>query len=76
MRIDSILPSQVSPGQTVIIQGEGLEASEKVLLGEDVVPFEVDGETVLVSIPDISGPIDVTVQSGDGQNDTATITVQ
>ena len=76
MRIDSVLPAQVFSGQTVIIQGEGLETSEKVFLGEDAVPFEVDGETLLVPIPDISGPVDVTVQSGDGENVTASITVQ
>jgi hypothetical protein len=34
MRIDSVLPNRASPGQSVIIQGDGLEAAEKVLFGD------------------------------------------
>jgi hypothetical protein len=29
MRINSILPNQAPPGQSVIIQGDGLETAEK-----------------------------------------------
>lgn len=76
MQIDSILPSRVSPGQSVIIQGDGLAASEKVFLGEEEVPFEVDGETLVVQVPDFSGSIDVTVQGGSGENDTSSIIVE
>lgn len=75
MQIDSILPNRVSPGQSVIIQGDGLGASEKVFLGEEEVPFELDGETLVVQVPDFSGPIDVTVQGGSGE-DTSSIIVE
>jgi hypothetical protein len=76
MQIDSILPSRVSPGQSVIIQGDGLDASEKVFLGEEEVPFEIDGESLVVQIPDGSGPVEVTVQASSGENDTASITIE
>ena len=35
MQIDSIIPNRVSPGQSVIIQGEDLETAEKVFLGDE-----------------------------------------
>ena len=76
MKIDSILPNRVSPGQSVIIQGDGLGDSETVLLGGDEVPFEIDGETLVVPIPDLSGEIDVTVRGGSGENDTSRITIE
>lgn len=76
MQIDSIIPNRVSPGQSVIIQGDGLEGSEKVFLGEEEVPFEIDGQTLVVQVPDFSGQIDVTVQGGSGENDTSMITVE
>lgn len=76
MQIDSIIPNRVSPGQSVVIQGEGLEDSEKVFLADEEVPFEIDGQTLVVQIPDLSGSIDVTVQGGSGENDTSSITVE
>lgn len=75
MEIDSILPNQVSPGQSVIIQGEGLETTEKVLLDDQEVPFDVDGGTLVVPIPDASGPVELTVEGGDGEGDTSTLTI-
>ncbi|MGH2707186.1 MAG: IPT/TIG domain-containing protein [Actinomycetota bacterium] len=76
MQIDSILPNRVSPGQSVIIQGDGLGASEKVFLGDEEVPFEIDGETLVVQVPDFSGQVEVTVQGGSGENDTSSIIVE
>ena len=62
MRIDSVLPNRASPGQSVIIQGDGLEAAEKVLFGDHEASFEVDGETLVAEVPDGSGSVEVTVQ--------------
>lgn len=76
MQIDSILPERVSAGQSVIIQGDGLEAVEKVFLGDEEVPFDVDGESLVVQIPDVSGEVELTVQGGDGEGDTSSITVE
>ena len=76
MQIDSIIPNRVSPGQSVIIQGEDLETAEKVFLGDEEVPFDVDGETLVVEIPDISGEVELTVQGEDGEGDTSSITVE
>jgi IPT/TIG domain len=76
MQIDSILPNRVSPGQSVIIQGDGLEAAVKVLVGDQEVAFEIDGETLVVEIPDISGEVDVTVQGADSESDTSSITIE
>ncbi len=76
MQIDSILPNRVSPGQSVIIQGDGLETVEKVFLGDEEIPFDADGETLIVQIPDVSGEVELTVQGGDGEEDTTSITVE
>ncbi|HEX8936159.1 MAG TPA: IPT/TIG domain-containing protein [Pseudonocardiaceae bacterium] len=76
MQIDSILPERVSPGQSVVIQGDGLETVEKVFLGDEEVPFDVDGETLVVQVPDVSGEVELTIQGGDGENDTSSITVE
>ncbi len=40
MRIESVLPNRVSPGHSVIIQGDGLETAEKVFFGEQEVYFK------------------------------------
>jgi hypothetical protein len=76
VQIDSILPERVSPGQSVVIQGDGLETVEKVFLGDEEVPFDVDGETLVVQVPDVSGEVELTIQGGDGENDTSSITVE
>jgi hypothetical protein len=76
VQIDSILPERVSPGQSVIIQGDGLETVEKVFLGDEEVPFDVDGETLVVQVPDVSGEVELTIQGGDGEGDTSSITVE
>ncbi|MGH3768328.1 MAG: IPT/TIG domain-containing protein [Pseudonocardiaceae bacterium] len=76
MQIASIIPNRVSPGQSVIIQGDSLDTAEKVLLDDQEVPFDVDGETLVVQIPDVSGPVELTVQGGDGAADTSSLTIE
>lgn len=76
MRIDSVLPNQAPPGQSVIIQGEDLEAAEKVFFGDQEASFDVDGQTLLVQVPDGSGAVDVTVEGADGKNDLASFTIE
>jgi hypothetical protein len=76
VQIDSILPERVSPGQSVVIQGDGLETVEKVFLGDEEVPFDVDGETLVVQVPDVSGEVELAIQGGDGEGDTSSITVE
>lgn len=76
MRIDSVLPNRTSPGQSVIIQGDGLEAAEKVVFGDDEVCFNVDGETLVADVPDASGTVGVTVEGDGGQSNTFEITIE
>jgi len=76
MQIDSILPNRVSPGQSVIIQGDNLGSAQKVLLDDQEVPFDVDGETLVVQIPDASGSVELTVQASDGEADTSTLIIE
>lgn len=76
MRIDSILPNQAPPGQSVIIQGDDLETAERVLFGDQDASFEVDGLVLLVNVPDGSGPVDVTVEGADGKSDPASFTIE
>ena len=75
MRIDSVMPAQVSPGQSVIIQGEGLETATKVFFNDQEASFEVDGETLVVLVPDGSGPVEVTVEGAEGASDAVSITI-
>lgn len=75
MRIDSVIPTQVSPGQSVIIQGEGLETATRVFFGEQEASFEVDGETLVVPVPDSPGPVDVTIEGAEGTTDPVNITI-
>lgn len=76
MRIDSILPNRVSPGQSVIIQGEDLDAATKISFGDQEVSFEVDGETLVVEVPDGSGTVEVTVEAADGTSDASNVIIQ
>jgi hypothetical protein len=76
MRIDSVLPNRVAPGQSVIIQGDGLEAAEKVFFGDQEVPFEVDGETLVAEVPDGSGSVEVTVQGASGTSEAYGVTIE
>jgi IPT/TIG domain-containing protein len=75
MRIDSILPNLASPGQSVVIQGENLEAAKRVFFGDQETTFEVDGEVLLVKVPDGSGAVDVMVEGQDGESETVSFTI-
>ena len=75
MRIDSVIPTRVSPGQSVIIQGEGLDAATKVFVGEHEASFEIDGETLVVPVPDSSGTVEVTVEGAEGTSNTVNIDI-
>ena len=75
MRIDSILPNHAPPGQSVIIQGDDVEAAERVFFGDQEASFDVDGQTLLVTVPDGAGTVDVTVEGADGQSDLSSFTI-
>jgi hypothetical protein len=75
MRIDSILPNQASPGQSVIIQGDDLGSAEKVIFGDQETSFDVDGEVLTVKVPDGSGAVDVTVEGRDGKSAVISFTI-
>ncbi|MGH3835604.1 MAG: IPT/TIG domain-containing protein [Pseudonocardiaceae bacterium] len=67
MKIDSIITSPAPPGQPVIIQGEGLDAAERLLFGSEPVPFKVNSTgSIEAEVPDGSGTVDVTVELKDG----------
>ncbi len=76
MQIDSVLPNRVSPGQSVIIQGEGLDAAEKVFFDDQEVAFQADGETLVVEVPDSSGTVEVTVEGANGTTSASTVTIE
>lgn len=75
MEIDSVLPNRASPGQSVIVQGDNLESTEKVLVDDQEVPFDADGGTLVVQIPDASGPAELSVEGAEGAGDSANITI-
>jgi len=75
MRIDSILPDLAPPGQSVIIQGDSLGDAEKIFFGDQEASFEVDGEVLLVRVPDGSGAVDVTVEGQNCQSEAASFTI-
>lgn len=76
MRIDSILPNQAPPGQSVIIQGDGLGAAERVFFGDQEASFDIDGEVLVVKVPDGSGTVDVAVEGADGKSDLFSFTIE
>ncbi|HEX4100739.1 MAG: IPT/TIG domain-containing protein [Pseudonocardiaceae bacterium] len=76
MRIDSVLPDRASPGQSVIIQGDDLETAKKIFFGDQEVPFEIDGGSLVVEVPDGSGTVEVTVEGADGTSDASSVTIQ
>jgi hypothetical protein len=75
LRIDSILPNLASPGHSVIIQGSDLGTATKVLFGDQEALFEVDGETLVVHVPDGAGAVEVTIEGSDGQRDIVNFTI-
>jgi uncharacterized protein YfaP (DUF2135 family) len=67
MKIDDIITNPAPPGQPVIIQGEGLDAAEKLLFGDESVPFKVNSTgSIEATVPHGSGTVDVTVELADG----------
>jgi IPT/TIG domain-containing protein len=75
MRIDSILPNLAPPGQSVIIQGDDLGTTKKVLFGDQDVSFDVDGEVLVVEVPEGSGEVEVTVEGADGESGGTSFTI-
>ena len=77
MQIVSVLPNRTSPGQSVIIQGEGLETAEKVFFGDQEVTFQIDGESLVVNVPDDgAGEVEVTVEGTGGNSNAYNITIE
>lgn len=76
MRIDRVLPNRTSPGQSVVIQGDGLETAEKVFCGDQEVSFQVDGESLVVDVPDSSGEVEVTVEGTGGNSNAYNVTIE
>lgn len=60
----------------MIIQGEDLEITTTVSFGDQEVPFDIDGKTLVVEVPDGSGTVEVTVEGADGTSDTSNVTIQ
>jgi hypothetical protein len=75
MRIDSILPNLAPPGQSVIIQGDGLGTAEKIFFGDQEASFTVDGAALVVEVPDGSGTVEVTVEGADGESEGVSFTI-
>jgi hypothetical protein len=76
MRVDSVLPNRASPGHSVIIQGDGLETAEKVFFDDQAVSFHVDGQVLVVVVPDVSGTVEVIIEGGDGTSDAVSLTIE
>jgi hypothetical protein len=55
MKIDSITPDSALPGTPVLIKGDGLDAADKLLFGDEQVPFKV-GSTGSIEADVPSGP--------------------
>jgi hypothetical protein len=70
MQIDSITPNSALPDTPVMIKGEGLDAADKLLFGDESVPFKVTKTgNIEVNVPSGSGTVDVTAeQDGDTSN--------
>ena len=76
MWVDSVLPNRASPGHSVIIQGDGLETAQRVFVGDQAVSFHVDGEVLVVVVPDVSGTVEVIIEGGDGTSDAVSLTIE
>jgi hypothetical protein len=67
MKIDKIITNPAPPGQLVIIQGDGLDATHKLLFGSEPVPFKINSAgSVEAEVPHGSGTVEVTVEPEDG----------
>jgi hypothetical protein len=75
MRIESILPDLASPGQSVIVQGSGLGTAKKIFFDDQEASFDVDGEVLVVQVPDGAGVVEVTVEGADGASAVGKFTI-
>jgi hypothetical protein len=67
MKIDSITPDSALPGTTLLIKGDGLDAADKLLFGDEQVPFKVKGPgSVEADVPSGSGTVEVMFELEDG----------
>jgi hypothetical protein len=67
MKIDSITPDSALPGTTLLIKGDGLDAADKLLFGDEQVPFKVNGTgSVEADVPSGSGTVEVMFEREDG----------
>jgi hypothetical protein len=67
MQIDSITPTSALPNTPVIIKGDGLDAADKLLFGDESVPFKVTRTgSIEANVPSGSGTLDVTAELEDG----------
>ena len=67
MKIDSITPDSALPNTPVIIRGDGLDAVDKLLFGDQSVPFKVTRTgSIEANVPDGSGTLNVTAELADG----------
>ena len=67
MKIDKVITNPAPPGQLVIIQGEGLDGAQKLLFGNESVPFKVNSTgSIETEVPHGSGTVEVAVEQADG----------
>ena len=68
MQIDSITPNSALPRTPVIIKGNGLDAADKLLFGDESVPFKVTRTgSIEADVPSGSGTLEVTAILEDGE---------
>jgi hypothetical protein len=67
MKIDKIITNPAPPGQLVIIEGNGLDAADKLYFGDEPTAFTVNSTgSIETTIPSGSGTVEVTVEGEDG----------
>jgi hypothetical protein len=67
MKIDSITPDSALPGTPVLIKGDGLDAADKLLFGDEQVPFKVGSTgSIEADVPSGSGTVEVMFELADG----------
>ena len=67
MKIDKVITNPAPPGQLVLIQGEGLDGAQKLLFGDESVPFKVNSTGgIETEVPHGSGTVVVAVELADG----------
>ncbi|MGH3784494.1 MAG: IPT/TIG domain-containing protein [Pseudonocardiaceae bacterium] len=67
MKIDSITPDSALPGTPLLIKGDGLDAADKLLFGDEPAPFKVGATgSIEADVPNGSGTVDVMFAREDG----------